>query len=192
MEKKLLSIFKLTPSEARTGAYALVLQEVDGNRRVPVVIGAFEAQAIVMELEQIKPHRPMTHDLFVSFALTFNIELVEVIISKFSQGIFYSLLVFDFNGIIREIDARTSDAVALAIRFKAPIYIYENVLQAVAIVINEDDSEKPSTEPSQASSGDYSSYLIEELEEMLQSAIENEEYEKASLIRDEIKRRKKI
>lgn len=191
MEKIKLEIMGLSYSKSQTGAYALILAEENGKRRLPIIIGGFEAQAIAIELEKMKPTRPLTHDLFKSFALAFNIYITEVIIHKFVEGVFYAK-VFATNGeITKEIDSRTSDAVALAIRFNCPINTYEAVLKDAGILVDDEEDDEESTKKTVQGGGvsEYEDYTMEELEDILQSAIDNEEYEKASQIRDEIKRR---
>ena len=182
-------------SQSQSGAYALFLGVVGEDKRLPIIIGGFEAQAIAIFLEKMKPQRPLTHDLFKNFANSFDIHLKEVVINKFEEGIFYSKLVCEKEGEIKEIDSRTSDAVALALRFGCPIYADEAIVDEAGIVIEESESEpeeesEPIHEEPAASGYAYEDYLLEELEELLQKAIEEENYEEASRIRDEIKRRK--
>ncbi len=207
MDLILLDIKGISYSQSRSGAYAVVLTEVNGNRTLPIVIGAFDAQAIAIALEKdITPPRPLTHDLFVNFAKTFQIKLLKVIIHKLVDGVFFSSLVCmrDKDEVI--IDSRTSDAIALALRFGAPIYTYENILDKAGIdiqdslfmteeedeEINEEDKEMLDEiiQELEDALGAYGEKSISELEQMMQEAIENEEYEKAAQIRDEINRRK--
>ncbi len=193
MEKIKLEILGISYSQSQSGAYALILGENGEKRRLPIIIGSFEAQAIAIELEKMKPSRPLTHDLLKNFAQTFNIIIKEVIIYKFAEGIFYSKLIC-FDGIKEvEIDSRTSDAVALAVRFKCPIYTYETILSAAGIVL-QDDEKSPEEESfpaeSEATISDYGSLSVKELEDLLMAAIDEEAYEKASKIRDEINKRK--
>ncbi len=193
MEKIKLEILGISYSQSQSGAYALILGEAGKKRRLPIIIGSFEAQAIAIELEKMKPSRPLTHDLFKNFAETFNITINEVIIYKFSEGIFFAKLIcFDGNKKI-EIDSRTSDAVALAVRFKSPIYTYESILKSAGIVL-QDESKEPSpeniNEQKKTDDGEFSQLNIKELKEMLSQAVKEEAYEKASKIRDEINRRK--
>lgn len=195
MQKIELSILGLSYSQTQTNSYALILGEVNGKRRLPIVIGHFEAQAIALELEKMKPSRPLTHDLFKSFADTFGITVEEVIINKFQEGIFYALLTCNDGSKIRQIDSRTSDAVALAIRFACPIYTYENILSQAGIIYEEDDAEPDEDisgdkTPASEEENEFALLTYHELEEELQKAVEHEEYERASLIRDELKRRK--
>jgi bifunctional DNase/RNase len=194
MAKIRLKVLGLSYSQTQTGAYALVLAEEKGERRIPIIIGGFEAQAIAIELEALKPPRPLTHDLFVNFALAFKIEILEVTIHRLEEGIFYSELLCD-NGASRiKIDARTSDAVALAIRFGCPIYTTSDILDKAGIIlpveerIRTDKGEK--ARKPEVNYGKYAQYSLQELNEMLDKAITNEDYEEASDIRDEIKRRK--
>ncbi len=194
MEKIKLEIMGLSYSKSQTGAYALILAEEGGKRRLPIIIGGFEAQAIAIELEKMKPSRPLTHDLFKSFALSFNINITEVLIYKFVEGVFYAKI-FATDGITsKEIDSRTSDAVALAIRFNCSVNTFESVMKDAGIVVDEDD-ELTDTSLQKAShtegANEFDEYTMEEMEELLQLAIENEEYERASQIRDEINNRLK-
>jgi len=184
-------------SQSQSGAYALFLGVVGEDKRLPIIIGGFEAQAIAIFLEKMKPQRPLTHDLFKNFATNFGIHLKEVVINKFEEGIFYSKLVCEKDGKKVEIDSRTSDAVALALRFDCPIYAAAEIIDEAGIVIEESDTE-PETEgkaeekheETTPSVHTYEDYLLEELEGMLRKAIEEENYEEASRIRDEIKKRK--
>jgi bifunctional DNase/RNase len=192
MERIKLETVGLSYSKSQTGAYALILAEENGKRRLPIIIGGFEAQAIAIELEKMKPTRPLTHDLFKSFSLSFNIHIIEVLIHRFSEGVFYSKIKASNGEIINEIDSRTSDAVALALRFNCPIYTYEQVMKDAGIVVEEEDdlltTKQKTIEDDQ---NEFYEYTLEELEENLQIAIDNEEYEKASQIRDEINKRLK-
>ncbi len=180
-------------SQSQSGAYALILGETRGKRRLPIIIGGFEAQAIAIELEKMKPSRPLTHDLFKRFAETFNVSFREVIINKFIEGVFHAELVCLDGDSEYRIDARTSDAVALALRFKCPIYTNEKIMSSAGIIVDEKKEEKQkekvTPEPEVKSSLEH--YTVAELKEMLQKAVDNEEYEEASAIRDEMNRRKK-
>jgi len=193
MEKIKLEIVGLSYSQTQSGAYALVLSEVNGNRRLPIIIGGFEAQAIAIELEKMVPTRPLTHDLFKSFATSFSIEVKEVIVYKLVEGIFYSKLICEHNGTISEIDARTSDAIAIGVRFNCPVFTYESILASAGILLDENEIDENDfltesiEEPSEEDI--ISSHTEEELENQLTQAIENEDYELASKIRDEIQRR---
>ncbi len=202
MKKIKLEILGISYSQSQSGAYALIFGEEGKKRRLPIIIGSFEAQAIAIELEKMKPSRPLTHDLFKNFATTFNISVTEVIIYKFSEGIFYAKLIC-FDGIKEvEIDSRTSDAVAIAVRFKCPIYTYKNILDAAGIVMQEGDeslegqpgktaTDKPEADaPGITGEDQYSQITLKELEKKLMEAIDAEAYEKASVIRDEINKRK--
>ena len=194
MEKIRLEIIGMSYSQSQSGAYALILGEKGGKRRLPIIIGGFEAQSIAIELEKIKTPRPLTHDLFKTFAESFHISIEEVIINKFSEGVFYAILVCSNGDLEKEIDSRTSDAISLALRFKCPIFTYENIMIAAGILIDEEtERSKPGQQPdilSAEEEHEYSEYNLPDLQQMLQSSIENEEYEKASRIRDEINRRK--
>lgn len=193
MDKIRLEIVGMSYSQSQSGAYALILGEVKGNRRLPIIIGGSEAQAIAVELEKIKPTRPLTHDLFKSFADTYLIQLKEVIIDQFKQGVFHAKLVCVQNKVENLIDSRTSDAVALAIRFKCPIFTYEKIMAEAGMLMDENAAASetltgPVDEPSEPA---FEEYTLSELEEMLQKAVEQEDYEKASTIRDEIRKRNK-
>src|SRR5690606_9038102 len=199
MNKIKLEIVGLSYSQTQSGAYALVLGEVNGRRRLPIIIGGFEAQAIAIEIEKLTPSRPLTHDLFKTFASTFVISIHEVIIYNLVDGIFYAKLVCNNGKKDIEIDARTSDAIALAIRFDCPIYTYEFILASAGIVIEGNDFvflenlETPREEQStvaESSKTAYASYTDDELKAALQQALQEEAYEKAAKIRDEISRRK--
>lgn len=192
LKKIELNIVGLSYSQAQSNSYALVLGEVNGKRRLPIVIGHYEAQAIALELEKMKPSRPLTHDLFYNFAKIFGINIIEVQITKFHEGIFYSTLLCD-NGIsLHEIDSRTSDAVALSIRFHCPIFTSEDIMSQAGIVFEEDDSLPESIEENESDElySNFKSMSMAELDAELQQAVENEDYEKASLLRDEIRKRK--
>ena len=203
MNKIPLNVLGLSYSQTQTGAYALVLSEENGERRIPIIIGAFEAQSIAIELEGLKPPRPLTHDLLVNFAMAFNIELIEVNIYKLEEGIFYAELVCDKGGSRIKIDARTSDAVALAIRFKCPIYTNEDILNKAGIVLdfNKEAGETKSTPQYKKSKterkkkkdinkpSEFEYLTLDELKQLLDEAVSEENYEKASLLRDEISRR---
>lgn len=193
MEKLKLEILGISYSQSQSGAYALILGESDGKRRLPIIIGSFEAQAIAIELEKMKPSRPLTHDLFKNFAHTFNILVNEVIIYKFVEGIFFAKLIC-FDGIKEvEIDSRTSDAVALAVRFQCPIYTYESILSAAGIILQEESGEEEEDEVVEekqtSSDSEFENLTMQELQDLLMTAIDEEAYEKASRIRDEINKR---
>ena len=197
MKKIEMFVAGMSYSQSQSGAYALFLGVVGEDKRLPIIIGGFEAQAIAIFLEKMKPQRPLTHDLFKNFATSFGIHLKEVVINKFEEGIFYSKLVCEKDGKNVEIDSRTSDAVALALRFDCPIYAAAEIIDEAGIVIEESDTEPETEEKAEeqhketTSSGyAYEDFLMEELEGLLRKAIEEENYEEASRIRDEIKKRK--
>ncbi|MDA8714895.1 bifunctional nuclease family protein [Flavobacteriales bacterium] len=195
MKKIQLDIVGLSYSQTQSGAYALVLCETEGQRRLPIIIGGFEAQAIAIELESMQPSRPLTHDLFKSFAKEFEIEVTEVIIYNLVEGIFYAKIMCLQNGREVKIDSRTSDAIALAVRFNCPIYTFEFILGTAGVVVedqeNEDLAESDvSMEELVTSKENIESISLADLESQLKEAIANEDYENASRIRDEIDRRK--
>ena len=191
MKKIELDIIALHHSIGQNPNYAMVLGEVNGNRRLPIVIGAFEAQAIVVAMENMSPNRPLTHDLFKNTIETFEIELKEIVINNLLEGIFYSRLICKRGEDVFEIDSRTSDAVALAVRFDCPIYVYDFILDEAGIVYDKAESVEvdPTDKPIKMGYGDYS---IDELREMLEKVLSEEDYEKAALIRDEIKSRSDV
>jgi bifunctional DNase/RNase len=201
MKKVQLEIVGLSYSQTQSGAYALVLGETAGSRRLPIIIGGFEAQAIAIELEKMSPSRPLTHDLFKSFAEVFDVNVTEVLIYNLVEGIFYAKLLCNDGTRDVEIDARTSDAIALAIRFKCPIYTYEFILKSAGIVLDDETSapaevesateEAETKETGSGEKGEYKSKSTEELKGLLQTALDDEQYELASKIRDELNNRKK-
>lgn len=198
-----LNIKGISYSQTQNGAYALILNEVDGDRKLPIVIGAFEAQSIAIALEkEIKPPRPLTHDLFKNFADRFDIVVKQVIIHKLVDGVFYSSIICERDKIEEIIDARTSDAIALALRFNAPIFTYKNILDKAGIYLNTNPSAEeenndvlsaPETfgvaEVETTSNTSYSGFDLKELYEKLEEAVQNEDYEKAAKIRDEISKK---
>ena len=197
MKKVKLEIVGMSYSRSQSGAYALILGIPGQKKRLPIIIGSSEAQAIAIELENMKPSRPLTHDLFTNFAKQFEITIKEVIINKFEEGIFFSVLICEKDGERTEIDSRTSDAVALSLRFNCSIFTYQNIIDEAGIMledepIGEDPEAVDKDEIEEKESTDFTDYLISELEDMLKTAVESENYEEASKIRDEIKRRKKI
>jgi uncharacterized protein len=197
MKKIKLEIIGLSYSQTQSGAYALVLGEEKGKRRLPIIIGAFEAQAIAIELENMTPTRPLTHDLFKSLAQSFDIEVEEIIIFNLLEGVFYAKLVCNNGDKKMEIDARTSDAIAIAVRFGCPIFTYEFILSTAGIVLEdnatiesiEEHVERPATS-TKLSESELSSASTDELKELLKRAIDEEAYEKAGRIRDELNKRK--
>ncbi len=191
MKKIELEIVALSHSITQTHSYAVVLGEVNGLRRLPIVIGGFEAQAIAVALERMQPSRPLTHDLMKNFMLAFNVDLHEIIINDLQEGIFYSKLICSSEKETVEIDSRTSDAVALAVRFGCPIYTYENILASAGMLMEADDKKKKVVvSHSDAGSDDLKKMSLNELELLLKEVLEYEDYIKAASIRDEIKDRK--
>ncbi|MDP1726835.1 MAG: bifunctional nuclease family protein [Bacteroidota bacterium] len=180
-----------------SGSYTLILGEENSNRKLPVVIGSFEAQAIAIEIEKIVPFRPMTHDLFLNFCKSFDIVMHEVVIYSLNEGVFHAKMICEQNGEIREIDARTSDSIALAVRFKCPIYTYQDIMDAAGVIFNEDLHEAETSESvenkkteSTAGPTEYTKLTLEQLHALLDNAIKIEDYTNAARIRDEIQRRK--
>ena len=202
MKKIELEIIALSHSITQTHSYAVVLGEVNGVKRLPIVIGGFEAQAIAVALEKIKPSRPLTHDLMRNFMNAFSVQLVEIIINDFQEGIFYSQLVCQHNGDTVEIDSRTSDALALAVRFGCPIFTYKHIMDHAGVSLEEErkadypaaEQETFYTEAVSAGYGtgeDLKSLSLEDLEKLLTEVLEHEDYMRAIAIRDEIKSRQK-
>ena len=190
MKKIKLKILGLSYSQDQSGAYALVLAETEGNRRIPIIIGAVEAQAIAINLEGLKPPRPLTHDLFTTVLSTFSIQITEVFIHAFEEGIFYAEMKMTSEKGNFSIDSRTSDAIALALRCSCPIYTTEEVMGQTGIIIDfEDSKEELEIENELDDHPIYDEFTLSELNEMLDKAIHDEEYEKASVIRDEITKR---
>ncbi|MBX9783986.1 MAG: bifunctional nuclease family protein [Chitinophagaceae bacterium] len=195
MKKIELEIIALSHSITQTHSYAVVLGEINGLRRLPIVIGGFEAQAIAVALERMQPSRPLTHDLMKNFMLAFNVDLHEIVINDLQEGIFYSKLLCSTDNDTVEIDSRTSDALALAVRFGCPIYTYEHILESAGILM-EDEEEKKKKEEVTVSSGtddknDLKQMSLEELQHLLNDVLEQEDYIRAIAIRDEISQRKK-
>jgi bifunctional DNase/RNase len=195
MKKIELEIVALSHSITQTHSYAVVLGEINGLRRLPIVIGGFEAQAIAVALERMNPSRPLTHDLMKNFMLAFNVELHEIVINDLQEGIFYSKLVCSSANDTVEIDSRTSDALALAVRFGCPIYTYDSILDQAGVLM-EDDNKKSLTETTTITSesggkDDLKSMSVEDLNKLLTEVLEHEDYIRAIAIRDEIKSRGK-
>jgi uncharacterized protein len=180
----------------QSSSYAVVLSEVTGKRRLPIIIGGYEAQAIAVASENMQPNRPLTHDLLKNSLDIFNIHMKEVVINKLLDGVFYSKLICEMDGFEQEIDSRTSDALAMAVRFKCPIYTYENILETAGIIFNEEDEENPDQEATEviihdSSSASFKGYSLDDLEKMLEEVLGQENYQEAAKIRDEISKRKK-
>jgi bifunctional DNase/RNase len=204
-QKKIkLEILGLSSSQSQTGSFALVLGETEGNRRLPIIIGMFEAQAIAIEIEKIIPNRPMTHDLFKSFASTFHFHVDEIVISDLKEGVFFAKIICTDGLKKTEIDARPSDAIAIGLRFDSPIFTYENILAEAGIVLTDEEEEeekekekaetrepkaKVKKEAGSRKSEDYKNYSVEKLNELLKDAIDKEDYERAAKIRDELSKR---
>ena len=199
MKKIQLEILGLSSSQSQTGSFALVLGERDGNRRLPIIIGMFEAQSIAIQIEKINPNRPLTHDLFKSFAEQVNISITEVLISDLKEGVFYSKIMCTDGEKEFELDARPSDAIAIGLRFGVPIYTVESVLSEAGIILSdleeeEEESEESATVKSSAASSTSAKEplhqtSVEDLNKMLNDALEKEDYEKAAKIRDELNKR---
>ncbi len=198
-DKVKIEILGLSTGQAQSGSFALVLGEYEGKRRLPIIIGMFEAQAIAIEVESITPNRPMTHDLFKSFAHHFDFQVREILISDLKEGVFFAKLVCDKNGKSVEIDSRPSDAIAIGLRFGIDIFTTEQILNEAAVVISEEGDEdemdllRKTKNPgegrdnkSTSKLGDFSS---EKLNDLLEKALENEDYERAAALRDELNRR---
>ncbi len=195
-----MDIVGLSYSQTQSGAYALVLGEAKGKRRLPIIIGGFEAQAIAIELEKMTPSRPLTHDLFKSFSEAFNVSVKEVIIYNLVEGIFFAKLICDNGEKEVEIDTRTSDAIAIAVRFACPIFTYEFILSSAGIILEDENTgsgevapavEEPSLAEKKEEESDIRKKSTEELKELLNKALAEEQYERASQLRDELNNRKK-
>ncbi len=194
MKKIPLKILTLSHSVAQSNNYAVVLIETEGSRRLPIIIGGYEAQAIAVAWENMVPNRPLTHDLLKNTMDTFEISMKEIIINKLLDGVFYAVLLCEKDGYEMEVDSRTSDALAMAVRFKCPIYTYESILETAGIIMNEDDDDDADlpeipTDLALKSNTQFGSYSETELETMLEEALKSEDYEEAARIRDEIKKR---
>jgi bifunctional DNase/RNase len=192
-DKVKIEVVGLTAGQNQNGSYTLIMGEKGSKIKLPIVIGNYEAQTIAFEMEGLKPTRPMTHDLFKSFATAFNIKLVEIYINDLIEGIFYSQLIFEMDGSPINIDARTSDAISLALRFKSPIYIKKTILENAGILLEEDEIDVPARPhedivPTGASpfKDNFKNLSISELEALLKEALNEEDYDKAAQIRDEI------
>ncbi len=196
-----LEILGLSSSQSQTGSFALVLGETQGNRRLPIIIGMFEAQAIAIEIEKIIPNRPMTHDLFKSFSNAFHFHVEEIIISDLKEGVFFAKIVCSDGLKKTEIDARPSDAIAIGLRFDSPIFTYESILAEAGIVLTdqEEDEEKEKEVKAETKAkvkkevpkkgDDFKSYSVDKLNDLLKEAIDKEDYERAAKIRDELGKR---
>lgn len=194
MEKIELYIVTLTHSVTQSSNYAVVMGEVDGNRRLPIVIGGFEAQAIAVAMEGMMPSRPLTHDLLKNILDTFEIEVTEILINNLVEGVFHARIVCLQHGREFEIDSRTSDAIAMAVRYSCPIFTYDFILDAAGVRIEDnppgESEEAPKEEKKPRRRRGYSEYSLDDLTAMLDKVIGEEDYEKAAKIRDEINKRK--
>jgi len=193
-QKIQLEILGLSSSQSQSGSFALVLGEVGGNRRLPIIIGMFEAQAIAIEIENITPNRPMTHDLFKAFSINFDISIEEIVISDLKEGVFFARIVCLKDGKRVEIDARPSDAIAIGLRFNVNIYTYERILMEAGIVLTEENDDVVTVEEAIASGDEPAPKKVgdlptEKLKELLKEALDAEDYERAAKIRDELNRR---
>lgn len=193
MSKLKLKILGLSSSQSQSGSFALVLGEQNGNRRLPIIIGMFEAQAIAIEIEKIIPNRPMTHDLFKSFANAFNYSLQEIVISDLREGVFYAKMICSDGRELVEIDARPSDAIAIGLRFNAPIYTFESIMSEAGIILTDVEEDEELVEEEIESTATrrekLKDYSYDQLQSMLNEALENEDYEQAAKIRDEMNKR---
>jgi len=191
MKKVKLDISGIAYSQTQSGSYVLTLSEVGGNRKLPIVIGGFEAQAIAVELEKMVPNRPLTHDLIKTFCTSYGVRVLEILIYKFHEGVFYSKIICEKDKQITEIDSRTSDAIAIGVRFNSPIYTLSSILNNVAGTENSSDEvqEEFDFDTDIEDDDEIENLELENLEEQLKEAISNEDYELASKLRDEIKKR---
>jgi bifunctional DNase/RNase len=194
MSKVRLNIVGLSSGQSN-GSYTLILGEEHGRRKLPIIIGSFEAQAIAIEIEKIVPFRPMTHDLFMNFARTFGVNITEVEIYNLVDGVFHAKLICEVDGDVREIDARTSDSIALAVRFKCPIYTHEHIMAEAAMIFTEDMTEDDMMESDdvkvqKSGSSEISKMSNEDLEQKLMEALQIEDYQRAAILRDELNKRK--
>jgi bifunctional DNase/RNase len=192
MKRVKLKVMGISYSQTQSGAYALILLEENGDRRIPIIIGGFEAQAIVIKLENLDPPRPLTHDLFKKFADEFKIYVTEVMIYKLEEGVFFSKLVCNNGEKESSIDSRTSDAVALALRFGCPIFITEEILEKAGITINPTEAETTQADDDIPGNpgNKYDSYTDEELVKIIDDSVKSEDYERAAAVRDELEKRK--
>lgn len=190
MKRVRLDIIALSHSVTQSHNYAVILGEQDGKRRLPIVIGGFEAQAIAVAMENMTPNRPLTHDLFKNTLDAFDIQLEEIIINNLLDGIFYAQLICQQNGKTLQIDARTSDAISLAVRFNCPIYTFEFILESAGVILDEEGSTESQMMP-KTKAPSLESMTVETLEKSLKEALEKEDYEKAAIIRDIIQEKKK-
>jgi uncharacterized protein len=197
VKKIQLEILGLSSSQSQTGSFALVLGERDGNRRLPIIIGMFEAQSIAIQIEKINPNRPLTHDLFKTFAEQVNVSITEILISDLKEGVFYSKIMCTDGAKDFELDARPSDAIAIGLRFGVPIYTVESVLSEAGIILSDLEEEEEETEemsvksttPASTTKESLSQTSVDELNKMLNEALEKEDYERAAKIRDELNKR---
>ena len=198
MNKIKLDILGLSSSQSQSGSFALILNEEEGGRRLPIIIGMFEAQAIAIEMEQILPNRPMTHDLFKSFADAFHFKVEEIVISDLREGVFYAKIMCTDGIKTVSIDARPSDAIAIGLRFKVPIYTFENIMSEAGILMNDSDEDEkpekpaaktPASLPKKTWQEELKDMQPDQLQALLEEALHNEDYEKAAIIRDELNRR---
>lgn len=190
MKKIKLSIMALSHSVTQSHNYAVILGEENGKRRLPIIIGGFEAQAIAVALENMNPNRPLTHDLFKNTLNAFNIELKEVIINNLLDGIFFAQLICVQDNNVIQIDARTSDAIAMAVRYECPIYTYEFIMESAGVVLDKEDEENTETKPKKTKTETMEEMSIASLEKLLDAALLREDYEKAAQIRDVISSKK--
>lgn len=193
MKKIGLEIVALSHSVTQSHNYAVVLGELEGNRRLPIVIGGFEAQAIAVAMERMTPNRPLTHDLFKNTLDTFDVNLKEVVINNLLDGIFYAQLVCERDGQEFVIDSRTSDAIAMSVRFKSPLYTFDFIMEQAGVVLEDEEGEKSGAKSiisEEPKSDSFDQYSVKALNQMLEDVLENEDYERAAKIRDEINRRK--
>ncbi|MEM9858141.1 MAG: bifunctional nuclease family protein [Bacteroidota bacterium] len=198
MDKLKLEILGLSSSQSQSGSFALVLGETEGNRRLPIIIGMFEAQAIAIEIEKIIPNRPMTHDLFKSFAHSFDYKVEEIIISDLKEGVFFAKIICSNDAKTIEVDARPSDAIAIGLRFEAPIYTHEAILAEAGIVLTDENDDditelkgdiKGESKAESAKVDELKDQSVDGLKQLLNEAIDNEDYERAAQIRDELGKR---